>query len=46
MYWLELLYNCKYLPERLYQSLWSDCDELISILSASIKTSKLVTYIS
>ena len=39
LYWLELLNSCDYIPDKLYQSLHSDCCELISILAASIKSS-------
>ncbi len=40
-YWLELLHDSGYLKTNLFQSFWRDCDELISILAASIKTTKL-----
>ena len=39
LYWLELLNSCDYLPDKLYQSLSSDCRELIYMLTASIKSS-------
>jgi four helix bundle protein len=39
-YWLELLYKSEFLEEKLYESLQTDCDEIISILTASIKTLK------
>ena len=38
LYWLELLNSCDYSPDSLYQSLRSDCCELLSILAASIKS--------
>ena len=38
LYWLELLYECEYLPSSMYLSLHSDCEELRKILSASTKT--------
>ena len=38
LYWLELLHSCDYIPENLFQSLHSDCSELLSILAASIKS--------
>ena len=38
-YWLELLHSCDDIPDNLYQSLRSDCCELLSILAASIKSS-------
>ena len=39
LYWLELLNSCSYIPDRLYQSLYCDCRELLAILSASIRSS-------
>jgi len=39
-YWLELLYRSEFLEEKLYDSLQVECNELISILTASIKTLK------
>lgn len=39
-YWMALLYDTDYIEEKLYQSLSSDCNELISLLISSIKTSK------
>ena len=39
LYWLELLNSCDYIPDNLYQSLHSDCCELLSMLAASIKSS-------
>ena len=38
LYWLELLYQCDYIPSRLYQSLARDCEELRKILSSSTKS--------
>ncbi len=38
LYWLELLHSCDYIPDELYKSLWHDCNELISILAASLKS--------
>lgn len=40
LYWLELLNRCEYLPDNLFRSLQKDCTELISILAATIKSSK------
>jgi four helix bundle protein len=37
LYWLELLFDCNYLPKNLYQSLYSDCNELMSMLVATTK---------
>ena len=39
LYWLELLNSCAYIPDKLYYSLNADCSELLSILSASIRSS-------
>ena len=38
LYWLELLSSCEYIPDKLFRSMFQDCDELLSMLSASIKT--------
>ena len=39
-YWLKLLYAADYLTDNEFSSLQNDCEELISILSSIIKTSK------
>lgn len=39
-YWLELLYKSDYLEEKLYFSLKQDCEEILKILTAIIKTSR------
>ncbi len=39
-YWLNILKDTSYIDEKMYISLNSDCNELISILIASIKTVK------
>jgi len=39
-YWLSLLYDTGYMDEKLHKSLYTDCNELISLLVSSIKTSK------
>ena len=41
-YWLELLYHTNYLEEKLYHSLVEDCNEIIKLLTASLKTAKQV----
>ena len=41
LYLLELLSKCSYIPDKLYQSLRSDCSELLAILSASIRSSSI-----
>lgn len=38
-YWLELLYKTDYLSEAEYNSIDTDCTELIKLLTASAKTS-------
>ena len=38
-YWLELLYKTDYLNENQYNSINSDCEELIKILMSIVKTS-------
>ena len=39
-YWLDLLYEADYLDKNSYESIITDCDELIRMLSASTKTIK------
>ena len=39
-YWLSLLKDTDYIEKRLYNSLFSDCDEIISMLVSTIKTLK------
>lgn len=39
-YWLSLLYETNYIDEKLFDSLQSDCKELIAILVSIVKTSK------
>ena len=39
LYWLELLYSCDYIPAELYNSVCEDCQELLLMLTASIKSS-------
>jgi four helix bundle protein len=41
VYWLELLKEGDYIELKIYASLVSDCNELIKLLVASVKTSKL-----
>lgn len=40
LYWLELLNSCDYIPDKLYLSLQKDCRELLSILTASVKSTR------
>ena len=39
-YWLELLAETKYITEEQYSSINNDCQELIRILTATVKNSK------
>ena len=41
-YWLELLYESGFIEERAFQSLYSDCKELIRILASITKTQKTI----
>ena len=40
-YWLSLLYETNYIDEKLFDSLQSDCKELIAILVSIVKTTKI-----
>ena len=40
-YWLDLLFATEFLTKNMYDSLLKDCEELLKLLIASIKTSKL-----
>ena len=37
-YWLELLFESNYIDEKLFTSLYNDCQEIMRILSSSTKT--------
>ena len=39
-YWLRLLHDSSYIDENAFQSLITDCEELIKILSSITKTMK------
>ena len=39
-YWLDLLYATEYINKKMYESLNSDCEELLKLLIASVKTTK------
>ena len=39
-YWLELLFESGYLPEKEYKSIYEDCEELIRILVSITKNQK------
>ena len=38
LYWLELLNGCGYIPDEQYNSLHTDCREMLLMLTSSIKT--------
>ena len=37
-YWLELLYESKYIDEKSFKSIYNDCQELLRILISIVKT--------
>ncbi len=37
LYWLELLHRNNYIDDKQYQSIYSDCEELVKILVARCK---------
>ncbi len=39
-YWISILKDTDYIEQKLFESLLSDCNELIAMLVASIKTAK------
>ncbi len=39
-YWLSLLKDTDYMTEKMFDSIIEDCNELIKMLTASIKTAK------
>lgn len=41
-YWLELLFHTELIEEKIFHSLISDCNEIIKLLTASLKTAKHV----
>lgn len=40
-YWLELLHESDYLDEKTYNSIYSDCQEIIKMLASIAKTQKM-----
>ena len=40
IYWLEILKETDYINEKLFQSLYFDCEELIKMLVSTVKTTK------
>lgn len=41
-YWLELLFESDYLPEKEYKQIYFDCEELIRLLVSITKTQKKI----
>jgi four helix bundle protein len=39
-YWLDLLYATEFINKKMYESLNKDCEELLKLLIASVKTTK------
>ena len=39
-YWLEILYETDYIDKKLYESINSDCEEIIKLLVSITKTQK------
>lgn len=39
-YWLDLLFATDFINKRMYDSINKDCEELLKLLTASVKTSK------
>jgi four helix bundle protein len=37
LFWLELLNSCDYLSDEQYHSMYSECQEIMSILTATLK---------
>ena len=44
LYWLSLLKDTDYLDLKLFESLYNDCDEIVSMLVSTIKTLKTKTH--
>ena len=40
-YWLDLLFASAFITKNMFESLNKDCEELLKLLTASVKTSKL-----
>ena len=40
-YWLDLLFATEFITKKMFESLNIDCEELLKLLTASVKTSKL-----
>jgi len=39
-YWLDLLFATEFITKKMFDSLNKDCEELLKLLTASVKTSK------
>ncbi len=39
-YWLDLLFATDFITKKMYDSINKDCEELLKLLTASVKTSK------
>ena len=39
-YWLKLLHECGYIPERLFESFKKDCEEILRIITSIQKSAK------
>ncbi len=44
-FWLDLLVDTSFITKQMYESLNKDCEELLKMLIASIKTSKVHTKV-
>jgi len=40
IYWLEILKDTGYIDDKLFKSLYNDCEELVKMLVSTVKTSK------
>ena len=40
LYWIELLYAAEYIDEKQKESIYTDCNEIISLLVTIVKTTK------
>ena len=40
-YWLDLLFSAEFITKEMHESLNKDCEELLKLFTASVKTSKL-----
>lgn len=40
-YWLDLLFTTEFISKKMFESINKDCEEILKLLTASVKTSKL-----